>query len=219
MRSREELTTAGSLFIKATILAAKWAGATRRRALESLACMSIADKDRKIVFLRDQNQQPRMQVSILQKNTSKKARSPRYTLAERLHVLWFMEAFQIPRRKVTDCLGIARSTFYRWLNRIEGECHTPSPPPDRTPNEITLLAWEISRLNLSRGRVRIANQLGLLGAWVNTAAFPSPKESYGSRPDSVAATVGGFSAECARTWSRTRVTTTRSTKPATGIRR
>ncbi|MFC1611810.1 transposase family protein [Myxococcota bacterium] len=59
--------------------------------------MSIEDKDKEIVFLRDQNEKLQMQVSILQKTASKHARSPRYTLKERLHALWFMEFYQIPR--------------------------------------------------------------------------------------------------------------------------
>ncbi|MFC1610714.1 hypothetical protein ACFL6C_07140 [Myxococcota bacterium] len=60
--------------------------------------MSIEEKDKEIGFLRDQNEKLHMQVSILQ---NKHARSPRYSLAERLHVLWFMEVYQIPRRSVT----------------------------------------------------------------------------------------------------------------------
>ena len=50
-----------------------------------------------------------MQVSILQKNVGKHAKSPRYSITERLHVIWFVEYFQIPKRKVTNYFGIARS--------------------------------------------------------------------------------------------------------------
>lgn len=166
MPSAENLTVAGSLFIKATILAAKWAGAARNKALESIAAMSIEEKDKEIVFLRDRVEQLELQVSILQNNANKKARNPRYTLAERLHVLWFMEFFQIPRRRVTDYLGIARSTLYRWLHTLDDATPAPSVPHNRTPNEIALLVWEIAKANLSWGRVRIANQLGLLGLFL-----------------------------------------------------
>ncbi len=166
MPSTETIATVTSLFIKTTLLAAKWAGAARTRALESIASMSVDDKDKEILFLRDQNEKLQLQVNILQKNANKNARSPRYTLAERLHVLWFMEVYQIPRRKVSDYLGVARSTLYRWLRRIDDACPSPSPPHNRTPNAAAQLVWEIARVNLSWGRVRIANQLGLLGVFL-----------------------------------------------------
>ncbi|MFC1612048.1 helix-turn-helix domain-containing protein, partial [Myxococcota bacterium] len=166
MPSTETLTAAGSLFIKATLLAAKWAGASRRKALESIASMSIEEKEKEIVFLRDQNAKLQMQVSILQKSANRNVRSPRYTVRERLHVLWFMEVYQIPRRKVTKYLGIARSTLYRWLKCIDDACPAPSPPHNRTPNPVAQLVWSIARINLGWGRVRIANQLGLLGVFL-----------------------------------------------------
>ncbi|MFC1609751.1 hypothetical protein ACFL6C_02225 [Myxococcota bacterium] len=52
MPSAENLTVVGSLFIKTSLLAAKWAGATRRKALEP-----IEEKDKEIVFLRDRVEQ------------------------------------------------------------------------------------------------------------------------------------------------------------------
>ncbi|MFC1612170.1 DDE-type integrase/transposase/recombinase, partial [Myxococcota bacterium] len=92
--------------------------------------------------------------------------NPRYTISERLHVLWFMEVFQIPRRKITNYLGIARSTLYRWLHKIDDASPAPSPPHNRTPNVVAQLVWDIARANLGWGRVRIANQLGLLGVFL-----------------------------------------------------
>jgi DNA invertase Pin-like site-specific DNA recombinase len=67
-----------------------------------------------------------MQVSILQKHLRKKGSKPRYEVRERLLILWHLEAFQIPRRKVFRHFGIARSTFYRWVHKIEDQ--TPSGP-------------------------------------------------------------------------------------------
>lgn len=49
-----------------------------------------------------------MRLSILQKQLNKKGKSPRYTVREKLLILWQMEAFQIPRRKVSRHFGIAR---------------------------------------------------------------------------------------------------------------
>jgi transposase InsO family protein len=103
-----------------------------------------------------------MQVAILQKHLHKKGKKPRYAVWERLLILWHMEAFQIPRRKVFRYFGIARSTLYRWLHEIENQ--TPaSTAANKTPTEIASLVSEITKANRSWGRIRIANQLKLLG--------------------------------------------------------
>jgi len=41
-----------------------------------------------------------------------------YSLAERLHILWCVEYFGIPRRQIPKCFGVARSTVWRWLRRL-----------------------------------------------------------------------------------------------------
>jgi len=69
-----------------------------------------------------------------------------------------METFQTPRRKVTEHLCVSRSTLYRWLNNIEDQNQT-NIPANKTPKEIASLIWEITKSNVSWGRVRIANQL------------------------------------------------------------
>ncbi len=80
-------STATALLVKATILAARWAGVARRRALAITANSSDHTKDTEIAFLRDRVEQLELRVAILRKHVGKHARSPRYTLAERLHVL------------------------------------------------------------------------------------------------------------------------------------
>jgi transposase len=191
------LATATSLFIKSTILAARWAGTSRHKALESIAAMSIPEKAKEIVFVRNRVEQLELQVQILRKNAGKKAKSPRYTIAERLHVIWFVEYFQIPRRRASDYLGIARSTLYRWVRRID-DAAPASVPRNRTPNQMAQLVWEIAKANLSWGRVRIANQLGLLDVFLaastvrNILSRPKPPTAAGEgvhvadepRPDS-----------------------------------
>ncbi len=166
MPSTETATTATRLLIKAAILAAMWAGAARKR---GLASMSADEKDKEILFLRDRVEQLELEASILRKHIGKHARSPRYTVSERLHVVWYMEYFQVPRRKVTQILGIARSTLYRWLHQIDHAFPAPSLAPNRTPADIAALVWEIARSNMAWGRVRIANQLGLLGVFLGAS--------------------------------------------------
>jgi len=79
-----------------------------------------------------------------------------------------METFQIPRRRVTDYFGIARSTLYRWLHKIEDQQQT-SIPANKTPLEVAVLIWEITKSNIDWGRVRIANQLALLNIFTSAS--------------------------------------------------
>ena len=154
-----------SLIIKATLIAARFSGRARKRSLRRLATMDINEKDKEILFLRDMVDQLKMQVSILQKGIKKKQKNPRYTLREKLFILWQMETFQIPRRRVTEYFGIARSTLYRWLHKIEDQQQSCSPA-NKTPMEIASLVWEITKSNVSWGRIRIANQLAMLSIFI-----------------------------------------------------
>jgi len=103
------LKTAVSLLIRAALLAARFSGRVRRRSLKRLVTMDTDAKAREILSLKDRVYQLEMQVSILQKQLRKKGKKPRYEVRERLLILWHMEAFQIPRRKVSRYFGIARS--------------------------------------------------------------------------------------------------------------
>jgi len=162
------LNAAVSLLVRAALLAARFSGRVRRRSLQRLAAMDTDTKAREILFLKDRIYQLEMQLAILQKQLRKKGKKPRYEVRERLLILWHMEAFQVPRRKVSRHFGIARSTLYRWLHKIEDQ--TPaSTPANKTPTEIASLVWEITKANLSWGRIRIANQLKLLGIFLSAS--------------------------------------------------
>lgn len=120
-----------------------------------MAAMDTDAKAREILFLKDKIYELEMQLAILQRQRRMKGKKPRYEIRERLVIIWHMEAFQIPRRKVSRYFGIARSTLYRWLHKIEDQ--KPSGAPmNKTPTDIAALVWEISRANLSWGRIRIA---------------------------------------------------------------
>jgi len=162
------ITHAVSLIVKAALLAARFSGRARKRSLKRLAAMDIDTKAREILFLNDRVYQLEMQVSILQKHLHKKGTKPRYSVREKLLILWHVEAFQIPRRKVSRYFGIARSTLYRWLHKIED--HKPSTTPaNKTPTDIAMLVWEITKANVHWGRIRIANQLKLLGVFLSAS--------------------------------------------------
>ena len=104
-------------------------------------------------------------------------------LPERLFILWHMEYFQIPRRRVTKSFGIARSTLYRWLKRIDDEPKPTHHPWNKTPESLAALVWLISRDNIDWGRVRISNQLKLLNIFLSASTVrnilqrPKPKNT------------------------------------------
>jgi transposase InsO family protein len=125
-----------------------------------------------------------MQVSVLQKRIHKRQIKPRYTLRERLFILWHIEIFGIARRKVTEHLGVSRSTLYRWLHQVNDTRHTRIPA-NKTPLEIAVLVWEITKSNIDWGRVRIANQLALLNIFISASTVrnilnsPKPRKPGG----------------------------------------
>jgi transposase InsO family protein len=162
------ITYAVSLIAKAVVMAGRFSGRVRKRSLKRLAAMDADTKDKEILFLKDKVYQLEMQVSILQKRIQKQQKKPHYTIRERLFIFWYMETFQIPRRKVTEYLGVSRSTLYRWLHKIQDDKQVRIPA-NKTPKEIAALIWEITKSNISWGRVRIANQLALLNIFISAS--------------------------------------------------
>jgi len=168
-KNRDTITFAVSLILRAAIVAAKYSGRVRKRSLKRLAAMDIDEKDKEILFLIDKIYQLDTQVSILLKRIEKHQKKPRYTLRERLLILWHMETFQIPRRKIAKHLGVSKSTVYRWLHKIQDDDKQTPIPANKTPKDIAALVWEIAKSNISCGRVRIANQLGLLNVFISAS--------------------------------------------------
>jgi transposase len=107
------------------------------------------------------------QVLILKKKVGGK--SPRYSIKERLLVVFQMEYLQIPRRRVTEYFCVARSTFYRWLHRLDDESPKYQEPANKTPLELASLVWEIAKNNLHIGRHKIADQLNVLGIFLSAS--------------------------------------------------
>ena len=83
-----------------------------------------------------------------------------YPLMERLRIIWLMQYFQIPGRRLKEMLGVSRSSVRRWLKGFEegrlGKGHGPKEPVNKTPREMAELIWEIFRRNPLWGRWRIA---------------------------------------------------------------
>ena len=107
-----------SLIIKAALIAARFSGIVRKRSLKRLAAMEVGAKDKENIFLRDMVEQLQMQVSILQKGIKKKQKNPRYTLREKLFILWQMETYQISQvhcmKEILDMLALPHPTTISW---------------------------------------------------------------------------------------------------------
>ena len=162
----DTINAAVAIIIKAAVLAASFSGRVRKRSLKRLSKMDVGDKDKEILFLRDKVYQLKLQVSILQKGLQKKPNNKPYPISEKLFIFNYTETFQVPRRRVTEHLGIARSTLYRWLHKIEEQAQSYIPA-NKTPSEVATLVWEMAKNNVGIGRVRIANQLGLLNIFIS----------------------------------------------------
>ena len=134
---KEIIVYAVAMILKAALLAAAWAGKTRRHGMGSIARMSIPEKDKEILFLRDRIYELETRIKIFQKQYQSTSSKPRYSNKERLFILWHMEYFQIPRRQVTRTFGIARSTLYRWLKRIDDQTESVRQPWNKTPESLS----------------------------------------------------------------------------------
>jgi hypothetical protein len=127
------LNAAVSLLIRAALLAARFAGRVWQRYLKRLASRDVDAKAKEILFLKDRVYQLEMQLSILQKHLGKRGKSPRYTVREKVLILWYLEAFQIPRRKVSLECGV-RPTHFTFLGFRD------HPPQFRAPLMVSGLA-------------------------------------------------------------------------------
>ena len=89
------------------------------------------EKDKEILFLRERVKQLQDQLSFFQKQFVKESKRPRFNISERLFVIFQMEYLQLPRRRVTEYFGVARSTLYRWLHRIDDPEPKTLPPTNK----------------------------------------------------------------------------------------
>jgi transposase-like protein len=70
-----------------------------------------------------------------------------YPLGEQRRILWLMEYYQMPKRRVKESFGVARSTAHPWLRAFqEGEQGGRRPAAEavnKTPRRIAELIWDI----------------------------------------------------------------------------
>ena len=164
--------TAVCLVMKAVLLSGRWAGRTRRLGLEQAAKASGdgAEVQAENAMLRDTVEFLVERLACAERRLKAAHIRKPYSLAERLHILWCIEYFGIPRRQIPKCFGVARSTVWRWLRRLHdgiGLCGRKCQlSMRRTSEELERLLWEMASANAGWGRRRIALVLGTLGIFL-----------------------------------------------------
>jgi transposase InsO family protein len=161
----EVISAAIPLILKSLWLSAKWAGLARVKAIKFILNHG-GQTAAEVVFLRDRVAQLETELALARRQAEKTGEKPRYTLHERLLVLWYLEYFQVPKRQIKKRLGVARSTLHRWLKKVDEGGGTGTTPPNKTPQEVAGLVWSIAKANPHWGRIRISMQLALLDVFL-----------------------------------------------------
>jgi len=172
----EAAETSVCLVMKAVLLSARWAGRTRRLGLEQAAKAGAdgASAQAGNVMLRDTIELLVEQLACARRRLKAANIRVPYSLAERLHILWCIHYFGISRRQIPKHFGVARSTVWRWLRRLQdgvGLCGRKCQlSMRRTSEELVRLVWEARELNPQWGRRHIALVLGTLGIFLAASA-------------------------------------------------
>ena len=168
----EVAETSVCLVMKAVLLSARWAGRSRRLALAQAAKAAGdgAAVQAENVMLRDIIELLTEQLACARRRLKAANLRIPYSPAERLHILWCIHYFGIPRRQIPKYFGVARSTVWRWLRRLQdgiGLCGRKCQASvRRTSEELVRLVWEMHELNLGWGRRHLALVLGTLGVFL-----------------------------------------------------
>jgi len=169
----EVFPTSVALIIRALVVSARWAGRSRQLSLEQMTAAGanrVAALEARVAVLEDRLELREAHISVLESRLGQERPRNPYPLMERLRIIWLMEYFQIPGRRLRETLSVSRSSVRRWLKGFEegklGRCNEPKEPVNKTPRVIAQLIWEIFRQNPLWGRHRIAMVLWGLGVFV-----------------------------------------------------
>ena len=190
------------LIVRALVISARWAGRQRRVTLERMTAAAeasrIAELEARVLTLEDRLELREAHIEVLESRLGEERTRKPYPLMERLRIIWLMEYFQIPQRRLEETLGVSRSSVRRWLKGFEqgklGKGNEPREPVNKTPREIAELIWEIFRQNPLWGRHRIAITLWTLRVFVaastvrNVLRRPAPRRAPASASAKVADT-------------------------------
>ncbi len=193
----EAAGTSVCLMMKAVLLSARWAGSSRRLGLEQAAKAAGEGAEAEIenVALRDTVEFLTEQLACAQRRLKAAGIRKPYSPAERLHILWAIEYFGVSRRQIPKHFGVARSTVWRWLRRLQdgvGLCGRKCQGcVRRTSEELIRLVWEVHELNPQWGRRHIALVLGTLGIFLAASTVRNILLTPKPRPEGTPAAAAG----------------------------
>jgi hypothetical protein len=160
-----------SLMVRAMVVSARWAARSRRLSPERTCARSeagqVAQLEARVMLLEDAVAFRDARLEVLEKRLGEERSRRPYPLMDRLRLLWLIEHYQIPKRRVKETFGVARSSIHRWLRAFQqgklGGRRRAVEPVNKTPRKIAELIWDIFVHNPMRGRHRIAMTLWALG--------------------------------------------------------
>jgi len=164
-----------SLMVRALVVSARWGGRSRRLSLEQACARAearrVAQLEARVMVLEDAVAFREARLEVLERRLGEERPRRPYPLMDRLRILWLMEYYQIPKRRVKDTFGVARSSVHRWLKAFQegkqGGRRPAAEPANKTPREIAELIWGVFARNPMWGRHRIAMTLWALGVFVS----------------------------------------------------
>jgi transposase InsO family protein len=180
-----------ALIVRALVVSARWAGRSRQTTLEEMTAAAktsrVAELEARVVALEDTVELRDAHIEVLESRLGEKRPRKPYPLMERLRIIWLMEYFQIPHRRLENTLGVSRSSVRRWLKSFErgglGRRYEPKEPVNKTPREIAQLVWEIFQQNPMWGKERIAMTLWGLGVFIAASTVRNLLLRPRPRPD------------------------------------
>ncbi len=112
-----------SLMVQALVISARWAARSRRLSLE-LACAGakagrVAQLEARILVLEGAVAFRDARLEVLGKRLGEERPRQPYPVVERLRILWLMEYYGIPKRRVKETFGVARSSVHHWLKAFQ----------------------------------------------------------------------------------------------------
>ena len=103
----EVLQTAAALMVRSMVLSAQSAG--QQRLLFLQRAVAAGEEVGELARLRDENRRLNSELRMLKDRFDDAPSRKRYTPMQRLHVLWHMVCYQIPRSRVTEHFRIANT--------------------------------------------------------------------------------------------------------------
>ena len=112
-----------SLLVRAMVISARWAARSRRLALEGACARAeagrVAKLEARVLALEDAVAFRDARLEVMAKRLGEERPRRPYPLLDRLRLLWLIEYYQIPKRRVKDTFGVARSSVQRWLKAFQ----------------------------------------------------------------------------------------------------